>query len=128
MTSASVTGCGIDGFTITVKAAHLPWHLNLVSYNSAKGVTTATLTGIHMALAVPAIGCTAAVDGSAKAANNGMLQVTYTNKTGKLTTLTTGGKLHLYNVQNCDGVINNGDSVAISASYAVSPKQTITGH
>ena len=69
--SAAATGCGIPGFAVTVKAGHLPWHLNLVSYNAAKGVTTGTLTGIHMTFAVPAFGCTAVVDGTGSAAHNG---------------------------------------------------------
>jgi hypothetical protein len=126
VTSASVTGCALFGYKVTISAGHLPWHLNLVSYNAAKGVTTVTLTGIHIAVAVPKFGCTAVIDGTAKAADNGMLQGTYANKTGKLTTLTTGGKLHLYNVKNCDGVVSNGASVAISATYTVTPKQKIT--
>ena len=126
LTSAAFTGCNIFGFGITVKAAHLPWHLNLVSYNSAKGVTTATLTGIHITLSVPAFGCTAVADGTGATANNGTLQVTYTNKTGKLTTLKTGGKLHLYDVKNCQGVVSNGNSVALIATYSVSPVQKIT--
>jgi hypothetical protein len=126
LTSATLTGCGIVGTSVTVKAAHLPWHLNLVSYNSAKGVTTATLTGIHITLSVPAIGCTAVADGTGATAHNGTVQVTYTNKTGKLAMLKTGGKLHLYDVKNCQGVVRDGDSVAIIATYRVSPVQKIT--
>jgi hypothetical protein len=126
LTAASAGGCSVAGFTITIKAGHLPWHLNLVSYNSAKGVTTGTLTGIHITFAVPAIGCSAVVDGSAKAANNGMVKVTYTNKTAQLAILKTGGKLHLFSVKNCDGVVNNGDTIALIATYTVRPKQKIT--
>jgi hypothetical protein len=127
LTSATFTGCDIAGFSITGKATHLPWHLNLVSYNSAKGVTTATLTGIHITLSVPAIGCMAVADGTGAAANNGALRMTYTNKTGKLATLKTGGKLHLFDVsKNCDGVVSDGDSVALIATYQVSPVQKIT--
>lgn len=126
LTAASASGCSVAGFTITINAGHLPWHLNLVSYNSAKGVTTGTLTGIHITFAVPVIGCSAVVDGTAKAANNGMAQVTYTNKTATLTILKTGGKLHLFSVKNCAGVVKNGDSIAIIASYTVKPQQKIT--
>ncbi len=126
LTAASAGGCSVAGFTITVKAGHLPWHLNLVSYNSAKGVTTGTLTGIHINFAVPAIGCSAVVDGTAKAANNGMVRVTYTNKTAKLAILKAGGKLHLFSVKNCAGVVKNGDTIALIATYSVSPKQKIT--
>jgi hypothetical protein len=126
LTSATFTGCNIAGFSITVNAAHLPWHLNLMSYNSATGVTTATLTGIHINLSVPAIGCTAVADGTGATANNGTLRVTYTNKTGKLAALKTGGNLHIYNVKNCAGVISNGNSAALIATYSVSPVQKIT--
>lgn len=126
VTAASITGCSADGFTIKVTAGHLPWHLNLVSYSAAKGVTTATLTGIHLSLSVPAIGCTAVADGTAVNADNGSLAVTYTNKTARLAALKTGGKLHLYDVRDCFGLIGNGDSVTLSASYAMSPAQKIT--
>lgn len=126
VTSASFTGCSVDGIGVTVKAGHLPWHLNLVSYNSATGVATATLTGIHMNLAVPAFGCSGVVDGTGKAADDGVVRVTYTNKTAKLTTLKAGGHLRLYHVQNCDGLVNDGDSIAIGATFSISPKQKIT--
>jgi len=127
LTAASAGGCSVDGFAITIKAGHLPWHLNLVSYNAAKGVTTGTLTGIHIAFAVPAIGCSAVVDGTGKKpVNNGLVQVTFTNKTGQLAILETGGTLHLFSVKSCAGVVKNGDSIAIVATYNVSPKQKIT--
>jgi hypothetical protein len=126
LTSATFTGCDIADFSITLKAACLPWHLNLASYNSAKGVTTATLTGIHITLSVPAIGCMAVADGTGATAHNGMLRVTYTNKTGKLAALKTGGKLRLYNVKNCEGVVSAGNSVALIATYLVRPVQKIT--
>lgn len=126
VTAASTSGCSTDGFTIKIAAGHLPWHLNLVSYNAAKGVTGAVLTGMHLSLSVPAVGCTAVADGTAGNADNGSLAVTYTNKTHQLTTLKTGGKLHLYDVHGCLGLINNGDTVTISATYAVSPAQKIT--
>jgi len=124
--SATATGCAFAGFAITVKAGHLPWHLNLVSYNAAKGVTTGTLTGIHLTFAVPVIGCSAVVDGTGSAAHNGKIQVTYTNKTGKLATLTAGSNLRLYSVKNCQGVVANGNKIAIIATYLLTPKQKIT--
>jgi hypothetical protein len=126
ITAASASGCAVAGFAITIKPAHLPWHLNLVSYNAAKGVTTGTLTGIHINFAVPGIGCTAIVDGTKATANNGSVAVTYTNKTAKLAILKAGTKLHLFNVKNCLGVVKNGDLVAIVATYSVTPKQKIT--
>jgi hypothetical protein len=126
VTSATVASCSIEGVPVTIKPGHLPWHLNLVSYNAAKGVTTATLTGIHMTLAAPDVGCTAVLDGTGKAADDGTLEVTYTNKTAKLTTHTAGSKLRLFGVTNCESVVNNGDAIAIIANYGVSPKQKIT--
>ena len=125
--ATSASGCSVFGFTINIRAGHLPWHLNLVSYNAAKGVTTGTLTGIHINFAVPKIGCSAVVDGTRAAANNGLVVVTYTNKTAKLAILKAGTKLHLFNVAKaCAGVVKNGDLIAISAIYSVTPRQTIT--
>ena len=127
ITAASASGCAVAGFTIAIKAGHLPWHLNLVSYNAAKGVTTGTLTGIHINFAVPKIGCSAVVDGTKATANNGSVVVTYTNKTGQLAIQQAGTKLHLFNVSSkCLGFVKNGDLIAIVATYSVSPKQTIT--
>jgi hypothetical protein len=62
----------------------------------------------------------------ATASSTGTVKVTYTNSTGKLTTLTSGGNLHVFNVKGCAGLINSGDATTFSGSYAVSPKQTIT--
>ena len=127
VTATSATGCAVLGFTITIKPGHLPWHLNLVSYNAAKGVTTGTLTGLHISFAVPGIGCTAIVDGTKATANNGSVVVTYTNKTAQLAILKAGTKLHLFNVAKaCAGVVKNGDSIALLATYSVTPKQKIT--
>jgi hypothetical protein len=127
ITATSASGCAVAGFAITIKAGHLPWHLNLVSYNGRLGVTTGTLTGIHINFAVPAIGCTAIVDGTKATANNGSVVVTYTNKTAKLAILKAGTKLHLFNVAKaCAGVVKNGDLIAIVATYSVTPKQKIT--
>jgi hypothetical protein len=128
VTAAAATGCSVAGFTVTIKPGHLPWHLNLVSYNAKTGVTTGTLTGLHINFGVPLIGCTAVVDGTGKKpVNNGRVAVTYTNKTGKLAILKTGGNLHLYNVAKaCAGVVKNGDSIAVTGTYTVTPKQKIT--
>jgi hypothetical protein len=110
------------GLTFTVKTSHLPWKLNAVSFKN--GVTTGTITGIHATLSGPA--CSATVDGTGASANNGKVKVTYTNSTGKLKVLTTGGNLHVYNVSGCAGQINNGDPTTFSGTYTVSPKHTIT--
>jgi hypothetical protein len=124
ITALSFNTCtGPLGLTFTVKTAHFPWHLNAVSYNSATGTTTGTVTGIHASLSGPS--CSAVVDGTSATANNGQVTATYTNSTGKLAT-TGAGNLHIYSVSGCAGLIANGDGSSFKGSYAVSPKQTIT--
>jgi hypothetical protein len=126
LTAFGLSGCSADGFPVKLATGKLPWHLNLVSYKS--GVTTLTLTGLHATLTVSSLGCSGVVDGTSATADNGKVELTYTNKTGKLDTLATGGNLHVYKVTSgCMGVINSGDKAAIGADYTVSPKQTITG-
>ncbi len=123
----TISGCSAAGASVKVTPSHFPWKLNLVSYNKTKGVTTGTLTGIHIKVSVSALGCSATVDGTKATADNGKITVTYTNKTGILKTLTTGGNLHLYNVSSgCLGVLNTGDKATLGASYTVTKKQKIT--
>ena len=123
ITSVTFSTCtGPLGITFTVKTTHLPWHLNAVSYGS--GVTHGTITGIHAILT--GTGCSAIVDGTGASANNGKVSGTYTNSTHKLTVLTSGGNLHVYNVSGCAGLIKSGDPTTFSGSYAISPGQTIT--
>jgi len=126
VTSLTFTNCAAGGVMFKVTASHFPWHLNAVSFNATTGVTTGTITGIH-AMVSSTVRCSAVIDGTSATANNGKVKVTYTNSTGKLTVLTTGGNLHLYKVTSgCGGVIHSRDPATFSASYAVSPKQTIT--
>jgi hypothetical protein len=66
------------------------------------------------------------VDGTSAGADDGQVTDTYTNSTAKMNILTTGGNLHFYNVSGCLGLFRNGDSVTFSASYTLSPAQTIT--
>jgi hypothetical protein len=73
-------------------------------------------------------GCAAALAAalSVTTALAGMLRFTYTDSTGRLTLLTTGGKLHVYNVTGCAGLFNNGDQFTIGATFTLNPIQTIT--
>jgi hypothetical protein len=123
ITSGTFTGCTIGPIAVTVKPGGLPWYLNAASYKS--GVTTGTVTGIH--LVATATGCTATLDGTGGSKDNGMVKGTYTNSTGVLKLLPTGGNLHAYNVSGCLGLIHDGDPAQASGSLKVSPKQTITG-
>ena len=123
ITSLGFSSCtGPLGLTFKVKSSHFPWHLNAVSYKS--GVTTGTITGIHATLSGPS--CSATVDGTGATKNNGRVKATYTNSTGILKVLTSGGNLHIYRVSGCAGLIHTGNSATFSGSYKVSPKQKIT--
>jgi hypothetical protein len=126
ITALSFKTCtGPLSLTFTVTSNDLPYALNAKSYDSSTGVTTGTITGIDATLTGP--DCSATVDGTAAGADNGMVKAKYTNSTGKLKILATGGNLHVYDVSGCSGLINTGDATTFVATYTVSPKQTITG-
>jgi hypothetical protein len=128
ITALSFKTCtGPLGVTFTYTSNDLPWHLNAVSYDSSTGVTTGTITGIDLTLSGPS--CSADVDGTSADSHTGKVNTTYTNSTGKLKVLTTGGNLHFYDVIGCGftGGINNGDTFTFNPTYTVTPKQTITG-
>ena len=120
--STAFTGCKIGTIAVSVTANGFPWFLNATSY--ASGVTTGTITGID--LVATATGCSATLDGTAAGADNGTIKVKYTNSTGKLTILSTGGNLHDWGVVGCLGLENNGDPQDASGTTTVTPKQTIT--
>jgi hypothetical protein len=113
---------------VRVSLGAFPWRVNLSSYNASTGVTTGTLTGLHIAIAVPLLGCTAVADGTGPDAHNGLLAASYRNKTGVLSALGagSGNRLRVYRASHCDGLIKNGDSVTLSANYLVHPGQQIT--
>lgn len=107
--SASVTG---------------PFPLNAASYNSSTGVTSGSISKIHGALSSSF--CNATIDGTSATANNGSVNVTYTNSNHHLQVLTTGSTLHIYMVSGCFGLIRNGDSATFAGTYTISPGQTVT--
>lgn len=110
------------GETLSLTATDLPWHLNLSS--DTGGVVTGSISHMQIKLMFP--GCTAVIDGTSATASDGHVKFHYSDSTGHLTTLTTGGNLHFYNVRGCAGLFNTGDPMTISANFAVSPKQAIT--
>lgn len=125
VTSASFTRCkaGTIAFTVTVGPGSLPWEVSALSYNATSGVTTGSLEDID--LQASATGCNAALDGTADNANNGLAKFSYADSTGVLK-LTGGGDLHYWDIINCFGFINPGDSVKVTGSLNVTPKQAIT--
>lgn len=73
-----------------------------------------------------AAGCSAVIAGTTATASDGIVTFTYTDSTGHLKLLTSGGNLHFYNVTGCAGQINSGDPATLSATFPLSPKQVIT--
>jgi hypothetical protein len=124
ITSGTFSGCTIATIGVTVTSHGFPWYLNATSYNSSTGTTTGTITGIDLTATGP--GCAATLDGTAAGADNGTVNVTYSNSTHVLTLLASGGNLHSWGVTGCFGLINNGDAQQASGSVTVSPGQTIT--
>jgi len=124
ITKLSFTNCtGPLGLTFTVTNSAFPWTLSGTAYNATTGVTTGFINGIKSHLSGPS--CSADVAGTT-ATTKGKVKVTYTNSTGKLKVLATGGNLHVFNVTGCAGLINSGDATQFTVTYTVSPAQTIT--
>lgn len=124
ITALSFSGCtGPLGLTFTVTNSGFPWTLSGTAYNATSGVTTGFINGIKSHLSGPS--CSADVAG-ATATSKGKVKVTYTNSTGQLKVLPTGGNLHVFNVSGCAGLINSGDATQFTGTYTVTPKQKIT--
>lgn len=125
LSTVSIATCsGASGPNYTLRPGALPWHVNLSSYNAAKGVARGTISHLHIALT--GAGCSAILDGTGATADDGHVTFKYADSTGQLTVLTTGSNLHFYNVTGCLGLVNTGDPATLSATYPVTPKQAIT--
>jgi hypothetical protein len=125
LSAVSILTCsGAAGPTYKLQPGGLPWAMNFSSYNAAKGVVQGTVSHIH--IAVNGTGCTAKIDGTGAATDDGQVTFSYTDSTGQLKLLTTGGNLHFYDVAGCLGLFENGDPATLSATYTVTPKQAIT--
>jgi hypothetical protein len=123
ITALSFSNCtGPLGLTFTVTNSGFPWKLTASAFSSSTGVTTGKISGIKSHLSGPS--CSADVAGTT-ATTPGTVKATYTNSSGVLKVLTTGGTLHVYNVSGCAGLINSGDATTFSGSYTISPKQTV---
>ena len=123
ITALGFSNCtGPFGLTFTVTNSNFPWKLTPTAFNATTGVTTGKISGIKSHLSGPS--CSADVAGTT-ATTPGTVKVTYTNSSGVLKVLPTGGTLHVFNVVGCAGLINTGDATQFSGSYTVSPKQTI---
>jgi hypothetical protein len=125
ITAGSFTTCNNAlGPTFTLTMTDLPWQVNFTAYNATKGIATGSFRHIQIRVAGPS--CAAVIDGSSSTASDGIVKITYTNSTAALKPLATGGNLHFHNVSGCFGLFINGNPVTLSATFTVSPKQTIT--
>ncbi|MEU9129683.1 hypothetical protein AB0D08_16515 [Kitasatospora sp. NPDC048540] len=123
ISSVSWASCtGPLGITFAVTPQNLPWGINALTYNSATGVTTGTVTGVKAHIS--GAGCTADFAGPTST-TPATLTGTYSNSTNTLTI--SGGDLHAYNVSgSCLGLLNNGDAATYNAAYVLSAPQAIT--
>lgn len=108
----------------TVTARDLPWSISFHGYNAKTGVVRGTVS--HLRITLVTKGCRAVVNGTASHTADGLVAASYTDGTGVLRFLPTGGNLHFWHVTGCTGPINSGDPAAFAASYQVSPLQVIT--
>ena len=97
--------------------------LNAVSFNSATGTTSGTITNLSATLVINSIigRCNATVAGEVDTVaynNSGTLTVTPDPAPTKLITTSTSG--------SCGGLLNAGDTNTFQATYDVTPHITIT--
>jgi hypothetical protein len=118
-------GISDSDIKLTFQATDLPWHVNLSSYNAATGVVTGAIS--HLQIMETAGVCSFVIDGTSGTASDGWVPFTYTDSTGQLTVLATGGNLHVWNVSaGCLGLVKDGDRARLGAAFAISPEQAIT--
>lgn len=119
ITRWQASGCaGQGGLTFN----GLPYPLNAQSCTRATGLTRGTITGIRIALSSP--GCGATVGRRYRRLAR-RVSFAYKNRTSVLT-IGPKGNLHFWTVSGCLGLISNGDPATLTASYPITPKQTLT--
>jgi hypothetical protein len=120
----SLTSVSFTGGCYTLTASHLPWTLNARSYTPGTGTTAGTITGIRLAFTDPGF-CDFTVAGSTTA-GYGTVRFRYASATATLQIVPAGGSLHIHHVKGCGGVFHDGDTAALSGTYAITPAQAIT--
>ena len=126
VTSFAFSGCAVGTISVSVTlTGKMP--LNATAFNATTKVASMTVTKIHGTISVSAISCSATIDGTSATAHNGMVKAKFSNGTDTLKVLATGGNLHIYNPSSgCNGAVSNNDAANFTASYKLTPKQTIT--
>jgi hypothetical protein len=124
VTTAKFGTCtAVGSVPLTVTPTGLPWRISFTSYNPKTGVVAGTVSGVKVVLT--GTFCDAVVNGPSGPAD-GVVSALYNDRIGQLTFLSSGSNLHYWHVKHCHQLINDGDPVALTASYAVRPIQDIT--
>jgi hypothetical protein len=142
ITSTSFSSCtdslGDTGWTATSTTT---WNINGYHFQGADGtgttcantgVTCGTITSVTSNVSGTILGAsckftvTGSVGTSSEPESSSDVPVTYTNSTGDLFVPNTK-TLKVSAVSGCDSIIKNNDVAEFTGTFAVSPKQTITG-
>lgn len=125
VTKAAFGSCVALGLvTLKVTATGLPWRISFTSYDAKTGAVLGTVSGIKVELTGKY--CDAVINGPSGPAADGVVRAIYNDRTTELTFLSSGGNLHYWHVKRCYRDINDGDPVALTASYLITPIQDIT--
>lgn len=124
ITAFSLSSCtGPGGLTYTATSSSFPWQINALSYSGHMastrhhGTTIGEIVGTKVTFS--SLVCHILWWGQPS-----ILMFRYTNIAATLSTITTSGML-LYNVSGCGGSFAAGDVMTLSATFTVSPSQTI---
>jgi hypothetical protein len=98
--------------------------LDAHGYDATSGVTRGWIKKIHFA--VSSSFCSFVADGTSATARDGSVTITYTNGTGQLKISQRYRHLRMYNVTGCQDLGGDGDFVSVTATYPITPGQTIT--
>jgi hypothetical protein len=106
-----------DGTTVTVTPNTAPWTMTGTQFNPSRnlGVTTGEVHG--MSLSFSSSSCSGVLDGSAAGANDGSVAYQYYNNPHWLIVRPWGSTLHVYDVNGCSGIFNDGDLVTLHAIF-----------
>lgn len=113
--------------TWTLKTSDLPFAVNAASYDASTGTTTGSVSGAHGTFLGPS--CSFVLDGTGAGKDDGILAISYVNKTHTLRFVRDGSDLHAYQVMGGCGFlagVNNGDSFALTRTGTVTPAQAIS--
>jgi hypothetical protein len=128
VTMLKCTGPGSRTFTVATSAsASHPWLLNAQSWDATTTNTKLTISGIIASIS--GSGCSATVAGPSSTAPGTVEATNAIDPFSFADTLDvspgSNGTLHAWNVSGCSGLFNAGDTLALTASYTITPAQWV---